>query len=400
MGSGKTSSAINQIKKDVFSTYIYITPYLDEVERIKTSCTERDFVSPQNKGSGKLENLHYHLGHCQNIASTHALFKNYNDYTIELIRNGGYKLILDEVVDVVEKLNVHKDDIKLLINDKVIKIENDKKVTWINEEYAGDFTKYLKPMVKSHNVILYEDYLLLWTFPIEVFQAFKEVIVLTYLFDAQIQKYYYDMHNIDFEYIGTKKIESKYYFTEKPEVPEYTKTLINKIHIVDDEKLNIIGDSEYALSASWFKREKDIRQKPLIKKLKNNLQNIFTNKFKTSSSFNMWTTYKDYRGLLSGKGYTSGFLSYNIRSTNEYKHKTHLAYCVNVYFNPYFKNYFLDHKVNVKEDKFALSELIQWVWRSAIREGNDIWIYIPSSRMRTLLQDWLKDLSKEKLIDK
>lgn len=400
MGSGKTSAAINQIKKDVFNKYIYITPYLDEVERIKTECSDRKFVSPQNKGDGKLENFHYHLGNNQNIVSTHALFKNYNEYTLELIKNGGYKLILDEVVDVVEKLNIHKDDIKLLIDQKVIKVEKDDKVIWLDEEYNGDFKKYLKPMVKSHNVILYDEHLLLWTFPIEVFQAFKEVIVLTYLFDAQVQKYYYDIHNVDFEYIGTKKINDKYCFTDTPQIPKYTRILIDKIHIVEDEKLNVIGDYEYALSASWFKREKDVRQKPLIKKMKNNLQNVFTNKFKSPSSENMWTTYKDYKGLLSGKGYTSGFLSYNIRATNDYKNKTRLAYCANIYFNPYLKNYFLDRGVNVKEDKFALSELIQWIWRSAIREGNEIWIYIPSKRMRELLQNWLLDLNKGEMNNK
>lgn len=45
----------------------------------------------------------------------------------------------------------------------------------------------------------------------------------------------------------------------------------------------------------------------------------------------------------------------------------------------------------VKEDIFALSEMVQWVWRSAIREGNPINIYVPSSRMRDLLERWLED---------
>ena len=398
MGSGKTSSAINQIKKDVFNRYIYITPYLDEVERIKKECSDREFVSPQNKGDGKLESLHYHLGNNQNIASTHALFKNYNEYTLELIKNGGYKLILDEVVDVVIKLNIHKDDIQMLINQKIIKSDKGH-VIWIDDNYDGEFTTKLKPMVKSHNVTYYNDSLLLWTFPVEVFQAFKEVTVLTYLFDAQIQKYYYDMNHIEFEYIGTKKENENYYFSDIPQIPQYTKTLIEKIHILDDDKLNMIGDYEYTLSSSWYKREKCVRQKPLIKKMKNNLQNVYTNKFKSSSDKNMWTTFKDYKGLLSGKGYTSGFVSCNIRATNQYRNKTNLAYCVNIYFDPYLKNYFLDNHVDVKEDKYALSELIQWIWRSAIREGNEIWIYIPSSRMRGLLQDWLQDLSKQEIIN-
>ena len=46
-------------------------------------------------------------------------------------------------------------------------------------------------------------------------------------------------------------------------------------------------------------------------------------------------------------------------------------------------------------DKLALSEMIQWIWRSAIRDGKEIWIYIPSSRMRGLLEDWIKEVSAD-----
>ena len=35
--------------------------------------------------------------------------------------------------------------------------------------------------------------------------------------------------------------------------------------------------------------------------------------------------------------------------------------------------------------------LFRSIWRSAIREGNPINIYVPSSRMRSLLQRWLND---------
>ena len=46
--------------------------------------------------------------------------------------------------------------------------------------------------------------------------------------------------------------------------------------------------------------------------------------------------------------------------------------------------------VNIDEETWALSELIQWLFRSAIREENEINIYIPSKRMRSLLQEWLE----------
>ena len=42
------------------------------------------------------------------------------------------------------------------------------------------------------------------------------------------------------------------------------------------------------------------------------------------------------------------------------------------------------------EDKFALSELVQFVFRSAIRNNKPIDVYIPSKRMRDLFEEWLK----------
>ena len=38
-----------------------------------------------------------------------------------------------------------------------------------------------------------------------------------------------------------------------------------------------------------------------------------------------------------------------------------------------------------------MSEMLQFLWRSAIREGKEINVYIPSIRMRKLLEQWIKD---------
>ena len=43
----------------------------------------------------------------------------------------------------------------------------------------------------------------------------------------------------------------------------------------------------------------------------------------------------------------------------------------------------------MNEDLYSLSELIQWIYRSRIRNGEKINLYIPSKRMRELLIDWL-----------
>jgi hypothetical protein len=42
-----------------------------------------------------------------------------------------------------------------------------------------------------------------------------------------------------------------------------------------------------------------------------------------------------------------------------------------------------------EEEQFALIEMIQYLYRSAIRERKPINVYIPSLRMRELLKSWL-----------
>lgn len=386
-----TESAITLMNQDKESRYVFITPYLDEVERIKRSCSGRKFKDPQSKGKGKLENLHYLLSMRDNIASTHALFESYNDETISLIQDGGYKLILDEVFQAVQTIPISPKDLQMLKRE-MIEVDSEYRVRWVNDDYEGRFED-LRDMCMTGNVILYNDCLLLWKFPIEVFQSFDEVIILTYMFDAQVQKYYFDIHNIEVQRIGTVCENGVYHFSDTPHIPDYVAELPKKIHIVEDEKLNKIGEMRSSLSVSWYKKARDTKGQPLIKQLRNNLTNLFKNMLNSSSDRNLWTVFKDYQALLKGKGYTKGFLSCNVRATNAYRNRDCLAYCVNVYYNPLLKNYFQEQGVEVREDDYALSEMIQWVWRSAIRDGKEIWIYIPSRRMRELFRNWLNDIS-------
>ncbi len=51
MGSGKTSWAIEYINKHTDDNLLYITPYLDETERI-TKAVNREMKNPKNKGNG------------------------------------------------------------------------------------------------------------------------------------------------------------------------------------------------------------------------------------------------------------------------------------------------------------------------------------------------------------
>lgn len=394
MGSGKTSAAINMINdSDDDTKFIYITPYLSEVERIKKECHDKKFYEPIIKAKGyevcgKFESLHKLLLDGKNIVSTHSLFSRANEETRDLIQADNYVLILDEVMDVVEQVKLKQSDIDFLINSGYIKDE-DGYIVW-NEEYYDYDGRYndIKDMAMNRNLIKHKDNILLWTFPADIFESFKDVFVLTYLFDAQVQKYYYDMYNIDYEMHSAIKSNGKYIITKgsNDKTEHISKEEINKLLQVYEGKINNIGDNVCSLSKGWYHKKK-----VLIPVLKKNMENYFNNIAKGKSEENMWTTFKDYQPKLKGRGYSKGFVSCNARATNEYKHKTILAYTINKYMNPIVKGYFDDHNVKVNEDLFAVSELVQWIWRSAIREGQPVKLYIPSKRMRELLKRWLNE---------
>lgn len=396
MGSGKTSAAINKMNSDMDNNYIFITPYLDEVQRIIDNCNNKHFVQPENKGKGKLDNLNYLLGKKHNIASTHALFQYYNDDIKNLLKQGNYILILDEVCQVVELVNLSNSDLKNIL--EIHAHVKDDFLIWDDLEYSGRYDD-IKSMSLNKSLIVFGESLIMWNFPVEIFKSFKEIYILTYMFKAQQQKYYYDYYNVKYEYIGVENNNEIYSFSNNTNTPPYVYTLKEKIHICDDSKLNSIGEDYYVLSSSWFKREQKTRNKFFLKILKKNLSNYFFNKAKASSDEAMWTTFKDSKSSLSGKGYIKGFVSVNARATNEFRDKRYLAYCANIFLQPIIKQFFQTKDIEIFEEEYALSELVQWIWRSAIRDGYDINCYIPSSRMRGLLIDWLEELSKRKEIN-
>ena len=90
------------------------------------------------------------------------------------------------------------------------------------------------------------------------------------------------------------------------------------------------------------------------------------------------------------KRQAKGFVVHNQKATNRYADKTTLAYGLNLFMSVPIKRYLESRGGEVKEDLWSLNEMLQWIFRSGIRKGKAIHIYIPSERMRGLLKEWLK----------
>jgi transposase-like protein len=92
--------------------------------------------------------------------------------------------------------------------------------------------------------------------------------------------------------------------------------------------------------------------------------------------------------VLKGRGFADSFLAVNARATNEYSDRWALAYIYNRYMNPHESSFFQENGIRIDESALAVSDLLQWIWRSRIRNGQPVSLYLPSSRMRSLLFAW------------
>ena len=394
MGAGKSQSIINHINNSRDGKFLVITPYLDEVKRYKKFCPYKNFKTPMfESGKTKLDDIKRLISRGENIISTHALFQRFDNELVDMCRAANYTLIMDEVANVVDEYAISKQDFQVLVDNYTDINPETKQLVWKMEHssYIGKFENE-KRLCDLGSLVCYGDNLMVWLFPIETFNSFREIYILTYRFDLQLQKYYYDYYGLPYKYMSVvgNSLDT-YRLVEYSDSINYVKYDYRKlIHICDVDKLNMIGDRESDLSKSWYERNK---KNVSMKVLKNNILNFFNNIRPGKSSDNIWTTFKDYYPYLKGKGYTKGFLPLNSRATNEYRDRTSVVYPVNRYLNPFVKNFFTSNGIKVDEDGYALSEMLQFIWRSAIRSGEEIWVYIPSVRMRNLLKQWIEENS-------
>ena len=193
MGSGKTTAMINHINNagdDV--KFLYITPYLAEADNVIRSCPTKKFRQPEAYGS-KINGIKHLFEKGHNIVSTHALFKSFDGEIIDLAYKNNYVLIMDEVADVICQSDLTGDDVKIILDNYAV-IEDGYRLTWTDRKYKGALTKY-KELCDLGCIGVYGGCIALQLFPISIFKGFKEIYVLTYLFEAQLQKYYFESNH-------------------------------------------------------------------------------------------------------------------------------------------------------------------------------------------------------------
>lgn len=408
-GWGKTTWAIKKINDNPDRCYVYCTPFLDEIERIRDACGKWRFEEPKNYGTPKIEDFNNLLLGGKDVAVTHTTFLNATEETLEHIKNSSYTLIIDEALDVIQDFNniiqverdvrqkITGDDIRMMLDAHLIELEGmHHMVKWVGGEYIEDKFSEVRRMAKKNRLYCAREKMLLCMLPPEMFGLFEEVYCMTYMFEGSLMKAYFEIFNIEY---CLNSIENG-------EIVEYSPQIDKKFRERCRELITIYSTQKYkgsALSKTWY-----IKNSEETKEVKEKLD-YFARKHKVD----MWTCPKDFIKQLQTYRYSkvrkltekekqlqddekeellqkiSCFVPCNAKSTNMYGDRRVLMYACNMYLHSYIRGFLWDCNVEFDDDAFALSCLIQWMFRSRIRNGEPIEIFIPSHRMKSLLDTFL-----------
>ncbi len=396
MGSGKTQWAISYMKNNLSEKkFIYVTPFLDEVGRIKNEIPS--FESPEDQKfmtkSGHLSEL-VRQGH--NIAMSHELLKNLSVKQLSLFKD--YTMILDETLGFISSYKeAGLKDMEILLEAGAIKFDSESNKYSITEKgkefmKSGADSKKSKlrkelRLIEEGKLYLYGNKSLICELPKELVTSFQDIFIMTYLFEGSIAYAFLEAHNIPYKkYQITKEDNISYDIVDYLE-SRAKKRAVNYYELINlhegkyNQKINeCIGSLSYT------------SQKNMTNAKAENLGKIMRSYFRLDNARQgevLWSVFDAIKDKVKVNDYSNSYLPHNSRATNKYSHTHTLAYCVSKYAHPDIRGYLsTKYQVKVDEDKLALDAMLQWIFRSRIRNCQSINLLLPCPKMRKKLKNW------------
>jgi len=399
-GTGKTTGIFEWMKYKR-GNFLYVTPFVSETKRAMLDLEGLDINVPiedKNAKTTKTESLLELLMEKRNIACTHSLFKKMTPLHMEAIK--GYTIIIDEECDLIEPFSgdYNSQDLQFLIDKNCVKIDYDNlgRIEWISESekhYYNDKYAHFRNMCNLGMLYCSKSSrdCLTVHLPIELISSSERVILISYRFKYSIMNHFVQMK-------GLKVIP----FTEVKLTNFDKKILQEKIEVI-----RFKNEKHYTkptiLSTNWYQ---SVRQEELddIAKI---IYGICKNQKKIKSDV-MWTvpskyvigvssnakklTVPSYGAMSDDENKLGCFVACSAKAVNEFSDKNMLVHAYNRYPNQILLIYLRDYGFKIDSNEFALSEMIQWVFRSRIRKGESIKICIISKRMRDLFVNWLNEI--------
>ena len=408
MGSGKTSAICHWMRDNPDKNYIYISPVLTEVtDRIPQECPELSFITPSTENHSSKKNHILELLYAgDNICTTHALYEILDERHTDAVAMGDYTLVIDEEINFIQPYTrYNQSDIISLEEKDFVKInyDTDGSVDWlwdnikqgtVYERLKRDcemgMLYFTKPSEKSD-----KEYssMLVTHIPPKLVDVCDRVIILTYMFDGSVMERFFSLRG----YETTPFTEVNTYRSQE-DIINQIQSLVNFIETPSVKKLrnSQMGDG---MSSSWYDRTSPKNREKVGKTISNAARSV-----KARSDSLVYTMPKRYAIQerptknqskkpvpidIPRYSQEISFLYSSCRATNAYSDRDTAIHAYNRFPNIAVNKYLHDYGMAVDADIFALSEMIQWLWRTQIRESKPINVAILSRRMDRLFKEWL-----------
>lgn len=392
-GAGKSTRIFEMMRQDPDKKYLYITPFLEEAEeRVPTTLPELKFKSPSEDKGSKSKDLLKLLERGVNISSTHSLFGMFTQEIMDKVIEQDYVLVIDEAIKCIGILGkeFRPSDARMLKASEAISedVNRKGKLVWNEEKHPEHDGRYevIRNLCNMDSLYYFEDTFFMFEYPPRLLKELSKVYILTYLFQGSDMRCWLDINKIPYCYADHKALGLR-------DAKEIKQIVRENLTIIENRTLNSIRQRETAFSSRWFSNVK----KDDLDRFKGIM--VSTMKMEKARSGEVfWTTFKSVQKRLEGHGYTSKvgsglppFLPFNTRAINTYKDYRLCMYACNVYKHPTDVRYMLSYGVQPDVDTYALSEMIQFIWRGRIRQEQPMKVLILSKRMRKLLENWLAE---------
>lgn len=398
MGSGKTQGIIKWMLDNPNNKYLYISPMLTEVEeRIPKACEALEFTFPTTDEHGtKSKHLLALLKAGHNISFTHSLFSELSKHHLDQIKSQRYVMVIDEEVSLIEpyKGKYKKGDILSLEAAKHIRVdeENLGKVEWLWDEME-EGTQYSDLKRLCSIDMLYcskrSRDMMVTQLPMALVESAERTIILSYLFKGSVMESFLKLKGLDVVDFTEVKL-----MKDTPTVLKQAKDLITFCNLPSTNAVK-----NYGMTNTWYTTN---GTKDQFKKLGGAIRSVYRKVGKDNLLLTMPkdSTLKEVKNKKNTRlvipkevNIDNVFLYCGARATNDYAHKATVLHAYNRFVNTVVKAYLQDYGTELDaipdDDQFALSEMVQWVWRTRIRNDQPIDVYILPIRMEKLLKDWL-----------
>jgi hypothetical protein len=390
-GSGKTTTMIQSFKPD--QRYLVVVPLLTEVERVIEQSAVT-FVQPEEtKEYGTKEaHLEVLLRKKRNVVTTHALYQN----ILWLVRMGlldGYHIIIDEVPDVLEVVgSISKVSLdEFYVGLGYVELEDDGRLRPTKKwrEYSDVVSDTLSSKVFNlaslgllHH---FDDEFIIWGYPRELLSAGVSVTVMTYLAEGTLLYRYLLKNNIPFFHdvdpvAAQKARDHALKLVEVRPLPRLKKRKWSYTAQGNCTK----AEAKEVADALLGLRRGDLRGVPLDKVL------VVCRKDRWFLKGDDHPTKRRQGAFAKGSKLFADtqWVPNTTRGTNDYIYATHMIYLYDQFVNPVYLRFLGISDKTAFNEQYALAELVQVIYRTAVRRGEKVVVYIPCERMRRVFEDY------------